>query len=192
MNYINLKLSKFFLILIALFLSVFFFYSSLNLRFDASSDTLKLQNDQDFEFYNYYNDIFPNKNFLVLAIKSTSVIDQSYIKKIHEKKTNLLKIEQIESIFSIVDVPILISSELELSDLNSTNIPTIKDNFIDLQLALDEFSSSPIFKDQIISKDKKTSALIIYPKQNNEFYKLNKERNIILKQSINDNNIFND
>ena len=50
--------------IIVLFFFISFFH---NFKLDASSDTLVLQNDSDFKFFNYYNEIFPNKNFLILA-----------------------------------------------------------------------------------------------------------------------------
>ena len=70
---------KFFSIIIVFLLGIFFIYHSLNFKLDASSDTLILQNDEDFKYFNYYNEIFPNKNFLVLAIKSNKIIDQEFI-----------------------------------------------------------------------------------------------------------------
>ena len=58
-------------------------YNTLNFKLDASSDTLILQNDEDFQYFKYYNEIFPNKNFLVLAIQSK--------KRLLEKEQFLLK-----------------------------------------------------------------------------------------------------
>ena len=66
-------------IITALIFGIFFVYNSLNFKLDASSDTLILQNDEDFQYFNYYNEIFPNKNFLVLAVKSERQIDQEFI-----------------------------------------------------------------------------------------------------------------
>ena len=47
-------------------------------RIDASSDSLVSQNDEDFKYFSYYQDLFPTKNSLVIAIKNNSKI--SYIK----------------------------------------------------------------------------------------------------------------
>ena len=46
-----------------------------NIRIDASSDSLVLQNDENFQFFEYYNEIFINKNFLVLAVESKKEIN---------------------------------------------------------------------------------------------------------------------
>ena len=38
-------------------------------RIDASSDTLVAQIDKDFKYFNFYKNIFPSKNSLIIAIK---------------------------------------------------------------------------------------------------------------------------
>ena len=83
-----MSFSRFFSIIIVLILGIFFIYNSLNFKLDASSDTLILQNDEDFKYFNYYNEIFPNKNFLVLAIKSNNIIDQEFISLVKEIKVS--------------------------------------------------------------------------------------------------------
>tara|TARA_Y100001970_G_scaffold128175_1_gene158290 strand:- start:42756 stop:45158 length:2403 start_codon:yes stop_codon:yes gene_type:complete len=171
---------------IQLFLSfltlIFFIYFSFHFKIDASSDTLILQNDEDFKFFNKYNKIFPNKNFLVLAIKSNNQIDNEFIKNIKILRNNLINIDQIDSIFTLLDAPILISSNLKLSDLSNTIIPTLKDTNIPLNRVLDEFSKSPLFQNQIINNKKNITSLIIYPKENLKFSNLKKEKEEILKK----------
>ena len=176
------SLIKPFSILFAFILGIFFIYNSLNFKLDASSDTLILQNDEDFKFFNYYNEIFPSKNFLVLAVKSNNIIDHEFLSAINKIKTSLSKIENIDSIFTISDAPILISSKLKLTDLNKNIIPTLKDDQIELYTVLNEFSESPIFKEQIISKSQKVSAIIIYPKIDHKYYDLKKEKDLISRK----------
>ena len=181
------SVTKPFSIFIVLILGVFFIFNSLDFKLDASSDTLILQNDKDFKYFNYYNDIFPSKNFLVLAIKSDNKIDDIYLTKINEIKSILSNIKNIDSTFSIVDAPILISNNLKLADLSATKIPTINDNIIDLESVLNEFADSPIFQDQLISQDKKVSSIIIYIKKNNKFLEIKKKREDIINKNANEN-----
>ena len=81
MFYLKFKLPS---MITAFILGIFFIYNSLNFKLDASSDTLILQNDEDFQYFKYYNEIFPNKNFLVLAVKSNKIIDQEFIDSINK------------------------------------------------------------------------------------------------------------
>ena len=159
-----------FLTFTAFLILLFFAFHSQNFRLDASSDTLILQNDKNFKYFNYYNNIFPTKNFLVLAIKSEQIIDIDYINQIKIIKNKLEKIKGIESIFSIIDAPILLLNELKLSDLANKEIQTLDNSQIDINKALNELSRSPIFHNQIINTDKTVSSMIIYLEKDDDFF----------------------
>ena len=85
------KLQIILLILIILSLIFTTFYIR-DFRIDASSDSLVSQNDKDFQYFLYYQDLFPTKNSLVIAIKSNSKIDRDLIveiEKISKKLSDL-------------------------------------------------------------------------------------------------------
>ena len=172
-----------FLIVLSITIISFSIYFTKNIRLDASSDTLILQNNKTFEYFEYYNQIFPLKDFLVLAIKSKKEIDSQYIKNINDIKKDLNKLENIESTFAIVDAPILLLNNKKISDLAKLKIENINNTKTDLKLILNEFSDSPIFKDQIINYKKNISSIIIYIKKDIEFEKIKTKRKI----KINDN-----
>ena len=160
----------------AFIILLFFAFHSQNFRLDASSDTLILQNDKNFKYFNYYNNIFPTKNFLVLAVKSEKKIDSDYIDQIKIIKNKLEKIDGIDSIFSITDAPLLLLTNLKLSDLGNKEIQTLDNSQIDINEALNELSRNPIFKDQIINTEKTVSSLIIYLKKDDNFFKIKKQK----------------
>ena len=56
------------ILLTSIILLLLSFYFAKNFRLDASSDTLILQNDENFQYFEYYNKIFPSINFLILAV----------------------------------------------------------------------------------------------------------------------------
>ena len=89
MKLLFLLCNKIFYTFIAFIVLLFFAFYSQNFKLDASSDTLILQNDKNFEYFIYYNNIFPTKNFLVLAIKSEKIIDIDYINQIKVIKNNI-------------------------------------------------------------------------------------------------------
>ena len=45
-------------------------------RIDASSDSLVSQNDEDFKYFTYYQDLFPTKSSLIIAVKGNNGIDR--------------------------------------------------------------------------------------------------------------------
>jgi len=174
---------KIFFVFLATILFIISIYFSKNLSLDASSDTLILQNDETFKFYEYYNQIFPSKNFLVLAIESKTKIDNKFVNNIRSLQEKLNNIEGIESTFSILDAPILLSNNLKISDLSNKEILTINNSEANLNDILNEFSNSPIFNNQIINNKQNVSSIIIYLEKDKIYNEIKKERKIIIKNS---------
>ena len=180
-----LKLFKNIIVLIPIVFLIFFIYKTKDLKLDASSDTLILKDDETFKYFEYYNDIFPSRNFLVLAIKDDKKIDKVYIENINIIKKQIEEITGVESTFSIVDAPILLLNNLKISDLANQNIENINNTKLDLNKILKEFSSSPIFNNQIINEEMNLSSILIYIKKNKNLEKLKNEI------KINKNSLFN-
>ncbi len=172
MNYFS-KIIAAILAILLIIISIFF---SFNIKLDASSDTLILKNDKTFEYYEYYNNIFPSRNFLILAIKSSEIIDQKYLQNIFEINQKIKNLKNVESTFTIIDAPILLSNNISLADLKNSEMDTIINSKIDNKIILDEFSNSPIFKDQLVNKDKNLSSIIIYINTNNDLVKLKNQK----------------
>ena len=70
-------------------LSIFFILSIIlasfyikDFRIDASSDSLVSQNDKDFKYFTYYQDLFPTKSNLVIAMKGNDKIDKLLLTEI--------------------------------------------------------------------------------------------------------------
>ena len=120
--------------IISLLLLLISLYFSQNIKLDASADTLILKEDKTYKFFQYYNKIFPNKNYLVLGVKSNKKIDKDYIANINLIKDKLEEFDNIESTFSIVDAPILLLNNLNISDLSTQKISNINNSNFDLNL----------------------------------------------------------
>ena len=168
----NYKISISFLILISI---LFFGYYIKNFRIDASSDTLIAQNDKDFIYYNYYKDIFPTKDNLVIAIKSSKKIDKKLLNEIELLSNKILELKEVSSVFNINQAPILFLNNTNLIDLNNGNIETILNSKFNIKDILNEFTESPIYKNQIINHEQNTTSLLIYLNDN--------EKNINLKKN---------
>ena len=161
----------------ALLLIIISVYFTFNIKLDASSDTLILKNDKTFEYFEYYNNIFPSKNFLILAIKSNKTIDENYLQNIQKLNKKIKNLKNVESTLTILDAPILLSNNITLSELANSDIETIRNTNIDSDIILDEFSNSPILKDQLINKDKNLTSIIIYTKKNDNLKELRIKKN---------------
>ena len=187
MNY-----TKSFLSLISIIIIVICIYFIKDFRIDSSSDSLILKNDQSFQYYQYYNNIFSSKNFLVLAVKSKIKINEEYIESLNLLNNNIKKIKNVNSTFSIVDAPILLLNNLSLSDLASRKITNINNSNDNLKLILNEFSTSPLYKDQIINTNQNISSIIIYLKENKKLQNLKKKIEISLPEQSDMNKLISE
>ena len=142
-----------------------------NFRIDASSDTLVAKNDLDFIYFNEYNKLFTSENFLILAVKKNGDVDQKFINKFELLSQELLKIKNVNRVFSFIDAPILFLNNASLNTLSSENIETLKNSKYNVSDVLREFSHNPIYKDQIVNKKSNVFSLIIYLEKNLEIEK---------------------
>jgi predicted RND superfamily exporter protein len=94
------------------------------------------------------------------------------IKNLKEK---LLSVKNISSVISIIDVPLVESSEIPLIEMTN-NVPTIFSDGIDIVKAEHEILTSPIYKDLIISSDGETTAIQINLEKNDTLISLNNQK----------------
>ncbi len=183
------KYSRIFLIFI-LFITLFFGYKAFFLKIDASSDTLVLENDKDLAYHQLLSKRYKTPDFLVIAFspydKLLSKESMATIKKISD---DLLNLEKVKSINSILNVPLLESSKKSLADILE-GVPLLEENLVDFLDAKEEFLNSPLYKNNLVSSDFKTTAILV---NLNENFKLSetREKLKLLRQKILSNSITN-
>ena len=161
-NYFNsIKDRKFFysaIILLAIFCSSL---GINNFRFDASSETLILDNDVDYQIYEQTNDDFGSSDFLILAIQSPNeIFTLDNLQNLQNLRDKIQVIEGVDSVVSVFDAPILEQPKLSLIKSASNDKYLLEDE-LNLYLAKQELIDSPIFSELVISKDGKTLAFQI-------------------------------
>ncbi len=161
-NYFNsIKDRKFFysaIILLAIFCSSL---GINNFRFDASSETLILDNDVDYQIYEQTNDDFGSSDFLILAIQSSNeIFTLDNLQNLQNLRDKIQVIEGVDSVVSVFDAPILEQPKLSLIKSASNDKYLLEDE-LNLPLAKQELIDSPIFSELVISKDGKTLAFQI-------------------------------
>ena len=159
--FISIKDRKFFYSAIILF---GIFFSSLginNFRFDASSETLILDNDVDYQIYEQTNNDFGSSDFLVLSIQSSDeIFTLDNLQNLQNLRDKIQVIEGVDSVVSVFDAPILEQPKLTLIKSASNDKYLLEDE-LNLLLAKQELIDSPIFSELVISKDGKTLAFQI-------------------------------
>ena len=157
-----------------------------NFRLDASTDSLILENDKDLIKYRNIVKDYGAKDFIVMTLTPNNgdIFDDHNLKIVEDLKTELLSIKNIESVISIIDVPLVESSEIPLVEMIN-NVPTILSDGTDRNKAEREILESPIYKNLIISEDGKTTALQINLASNNKLLELSKIKAELISKKIN-------
>ena len=175
----QLKFILFIFFILSLFFSSFYIK---DFRIDASSDSLVSQSDEDFKYFSYYQDLFPTKSSLVIAIKGNKKIDKLLLTEIEKISKKLSSLPEVYSVFNINKAPILLLNKTNLLDLANDNYETIIDTNLAIKDVLNEFTKSPIYSDQIINEDKNITSIVIFLNKNNKALDLKENKNLYLSQ----------
>jgi len=163
---------------------LFFGYFANQLNIDASSDTLILEGDKDLAYTQLINKRYYSPDFLILAYTpKESLFSKNTVETIENITAKLLEIDNVDSVTSILNVPILMSPPKPITELVE-NIPTFKSQNIDLGLVKKEFISSPLYSDNLVSTDFKTTSIIINLKEDKVGLKIRDERNLLREKNL--------
>ncbi len=169
-------------LLILSILVIISLYFSKNFNLDASSDALLLEGDKDLKYLREVNDRYGSKDFLVLTYTPIkSFAEDETIVNIQFLKSKIEKLQWVESVISIVDVPLLKTTDEPLME-RLKNFKTLAYPKIDKKKGFQEILSSEIYKNYVISEDGKTSALVVYLKQDKKLDKYIKLKNQYFEQ----------
>ncbi len=167
-SYIYKKLvidfSKLTFLLIAITL-VFSIYHARNFNLDASSDALLLEGDEDLRYLREVNQRYGSKDFLVLTYTPVSSFTESEtILNLQLLKSKIEKLTWVDSVITVIDVPLLKSTDEGLMD-RLKNYKTLAYPEIDKKRGFEEILNSPIYQNYVISEDGKTSGIVVYLKK---------------------------
>ena len=163
------------LILITLLLS--FGYFTKNFQLDASSDTLLLENDPDLKYLREVNTKYGSKDFLVLTYApKDNLLAPNTIKNLTNLKNDLANLSWVNNVITILDVPLLKNNEDPLAE-RIKNFKTLSSEDVDKERGFNEIINSPIYSEFVISKDGKTSGILVYIKIDKKLSRLIKTKN---------------
>ncbi len=152
---------------------------SFRMEIDASSETLLLQHDRDLAFTREVNKRFHNPDYLVITYtpNTKELLDARTLADIGTLSNELLKLKNVESITSILNVPLLQHTGGANLAERLKNIPTLEEAGIDKEKVKAEFRTSPIYANNLVSPDLKTTALMINFQDDTRYFELLYKRN---------------
>ena len=183
--YQKLVLNNYKLILpVLLLLLILSIYSSKNFRLDASSETLLLDGDPDLKYLNEVNERYNSREFLVLTYSPNSnMMSDNSVNNLLSLKYKIQSLDWVYSVITILDVPLLNSTDETLSD-KLKNFSTLKSEGIDRDKGFSEIMNSPVFKNFVISEDGKTSGIIVYIKEDKKIKSIDNKKELEIYKDL--------
>ncbi|MDP4654665.1 MAG: MMPL family transporter [Porticoccaceae bacterium] len=132
-----------------------------NFKLDASADSLTLEHDDDLNFFREVIQRYGSDNFLIVTFspKQGDLFDDENLQLLASLRDELATIKGVESMLSLLDVPLLYSPKISVADLQE-DLNTLLSPGVDRQLARQEFLNSPIYKNLILSGDGQTTGML--------------------------------
>ncbi|MEA3513469.1 MAG: MMPL family transporter [Campylobacterota bacterium] len=163
-NYL-LKYPKIVFAIVSIFTLIMLSFA-FKLSIDASAETLLLEDDKDLAFTRDISKKFKAPDFLVVTYTiEDDLLNDKNLKNIQLLSEQIKTVANVESINSIVNVPLLQSPPRAIKEMVG-DVKTILSKDIDKNLAKKEFLNSAIYKQNLVSLDFKTTALMINLKEN--------------------------
>jgi predicted RND superfamily exporter protein len=132
-----------------------------NFKLDASADSLTLEHDDDLNFFREVVQRYGSDNFLIVTFSPLEgdLFDDKNLQTLSSLRNKLAEIDGVESMLSLLDVPLLYSPKIDVADLKG-ELNTLLSPGVDRDLARQEFLNSPIYKDLILSRDGQTTGML--------------------------------
>jgi len=155
-------------------------YFAVQLSVDASAETLLLENDKDLQLTREIHKRYASSDYLVISYSpSEPMLSDKTLDTIRSLKEALLKVESVESVVSILDVPLLESPPRSVKEFID-DIRTLESKDINKTMVQEEFTTSPLYKNNLVSADFKTTGILINLKDDTEYMAFVKARNALL------------
>ena len=149
-------------------------------RLDASADSILLESDPDLERFREVQKRYRTQDLLVVTFTpAAELFSDASLETLAALRDALARVEDVDRVTTILDVPLLESSDVPVSELTE-DIPTLETPGVDRARAKEELSRSPIFRESILSADARTTALLLSMKDDPELESLRARRQELL------------
>ena len=148
-----------------------------NFGLDASADSLTLERDESLSYYRMVGARYGSDDYLIVTFAPVEdLFSDPVLQHLRELRSELKSLDSIESVVSILDVPLIKSPPVNLKQI-SKGLRHLEDNDADRELARQELVGSALYRDLLISADARTTALRVNLRQNKQYVELRELRN---------------
>jgi len=149
-----------------------------NLKLDASADSLVLEGDSALEYFRENSKRYSSEDFLIVTFQPFGdLLGDESLATLEALREELKVITGVSSVTTLLDVPLLQSPPIALSDVSSdSGMPTLEDPGIDRDLVREEFRNSPIYAQLLVSPDGRTAGIQINLQRDERYIELLERR----------------
>jgi predicted RND superfamily exporter protein len=171
------------LVIIAVLVAVFGWFVP-QFRLDASSDSLVLEDDADLRYYRSTRARYGSDDYLIVTYTPRGpMFSQPVLRDLAHLREALRAIDGVADVVTILDVPLLESPPVDLTELGS-GTRTMDTPGVDPESARRELIASPLFRDLLVSADGQTVAIRIDLERVEEYEQLLASRDALRKLAL--------
>lgn len=166
-------------LLLLLGVLAFFAYHAKDFRLGASADSLVLEGDPDLALFREVASRYQTSDLLIVAFTPNEpLFSDAALAQLSLLRDELREVESIAEVTTLLDVPLVKSSDASLLEMVD-DVPTLESPSVDRERAIDELSTSPVFRDLVLSRDLETTALLLSLHGDTQLTELFEERNAL-------------
>ena len=148
-------------LVVLLLIAIFFGYHTKDFKLDASADSLLLEGDIDLKVFRKIHERYPSSDLLIVTYTpEKDLFSDQALEPLKQLRGELEKVAGVASVFTILDAPLVKSSDVPLTEMIH-DIPSLEKSGVNRAKAKDELLNSPIYRDLIVSSDGRTTALLL-------------------------------
>ncbi len=171
-------------LIVASLLTLFAFcaYWIKDFQLDASSDSLVLEHDEDLRYARQVQERYGGAEFVVVTFTPAGeLLGKDSLRTLKELRGELSSLPRVESVTSLLDVPLLRNPPVPLTEVQS-NLKTLEDPGASVELARKELQTSPVYQGLLVSEDLKSTTLQVNFRADEDHAKLTAQRIAMLEK----------
>ena len=147
---------------------------------DASPDSLLLESDPDLKYYREVHREYGTDEYIIVGYEPNSgLYTAETISFINQLTQQLQKVAGVSNVSSATNVPLLQQTYRD-ADKGITSFRNLTTPDVDVERAQKEFSSSPLYANNLVSDDSKTTAIKVDIQKNETLVSLLQQKYVIL------------
>lgn len=153
-------------------------------QLDASAESLVLAEDRALKYYRAIRARYGSDDFLIVTYApSEYLFAPATLTRIRALRDRLAALERVESVTSLIDVPLLQSPPVTFRELQE-GARTLLSPGTDIAAARKELTTSPLYRNLLVGADGRITAIRVDLERDRRYHELLSERNALRERAL--------